>query len=611
MKNRLQTFKNKISADRFFFRSFLQIFLLMAVIFSLFALYTYHNSRQILENEFTEDTKQDVQNLADSVDDTVLETEYIISTLMNNTTLRHFYNSPSPEMEFPDYSAQVKALLSALQNSKKSIEAIYLYSEASHSFYSSNSHTYIDSFDDPYWLDKLSPAKNGFSIFSYAMRDKFPYVICVAKEFTIDQKRCAIAIMIDPAMVPIVTSLNDSVHNNVYLVSDSNEIIYRYRQEALSEPLDTVEPLSVYEPDIAEKFSISTINDNTYCVAQLHSPENPWSYVVATRLQNYSARFSTQNTLLFVITSCLIIFAILISIYLTVRALKPLQNIRVFLDSPEMMSIKQISDSEDIKYIATRINHYIQTNQSLKDELQKQLAALNETQILALQLQINPHFLSNTLNLMYITATEALGYDHPLPLMILNTSSLIRYAIEPSKMVSFKTELAQTDIYLTILQQRYDQSLEIVHEIAADTLEAQVPRLFIQPIIENAVFHGFSQQRNSDCKLTIRSYRQPKLDSLATEFVVIQVQDNGNGISQEKLEELKKSLEQENNLSAKGIGLRNIIHRMNLIYSNKFSLNIESTLGKGTCFTLTFPYYSSANSSAAPDVNDIVSVSNR
>ena len=275
-----------------------------------------------------------------------------------------------------------------------------------------------------------------------------------------------------------------------------------------------------------------------------------------------------------------------------------------------MMSINQISDSEDIKYIAGRINQYIQTNHALKDELQSRLVALNETQILALQQQINPHFLSNTLNLMYITATEALDYDHPLPQMILNTSSLIRYAIEPSKMVSFGTELSQTDIYLEILQQRYDRKLKILHEIAPDTLDAMVPRLFIQPIIENAVFHGFSPRQESECVLTIHSRIKQQSGHPADQFVTIEIRDNGRGISREKLEELRQKLRLENaaagnaaagnaasggNIpSGKGIGLRNVIQRMNLIYSDKFSMDIASTPGQGTCFTLVFPYVSSS-----------------
>lgn len=600
MKNRIQILKKRLSADRLFFRYFFQIFLVMVVIFSLFTVYSYHNTRQVFESEFTNDTRQDAQNLSDSMEDYLLETEYMISTLINNNTLRTFFGYTPEDFDWRSYLEQAQTLLHALQNSKSAIETIYLYSGFSQTVLSSNTHTPIDSFDDSYWLSELTTTRNGFCVFPYAMRNNFPYTICVAKEFTADQNRCAIAIMIDTSMLSTLISFQNSTDNNAFLVSDDNKILYRHRQKALLESLDTVEYLSAYQPNTTERVSIVSGRQETYSIAQLHSPEYPWSYVVVTNLPDYSSSLSVQNALLFGLFGAFLIFAVLIACFIAVRFLQPIHNIRDYLDSPEMMSINQVSDSEDIKYIAGRINQYIQTNHALKDELQNRLVALNETQILALQQQINPHFLSNTLNLMYITATESLGYDHPLPLMVLNTSSLIRYAIEPSKMVSFETELSQTDIYLDILKQRYDRNLNICHDIAPDTLDAMVPRLFIQPLIENAVFHGFSPRQESECTLTLHSCLTQRSYNTTSKFMLIQIRDNGRGIEKEKLEELKDDLRKEYTVSGKGIGLRNVIQRMNLIYSDEFSLDIESTPGIGTCFTLIFPYISSSQPEHTP-----------
>jgi len=309
--------------------------------------------------------------------------------------------------------------------------------------------------------------------------------------------------------------------------------------------------------------------------------------VLVTHLQNYTSRLSTQNALLFAVTSALIIFAILFAMFFTMRSLKPIKNIRNFLESPDLLSSRTIGDSADIKYIAGRITQYIQTNQELKDELNERLNLLNETQMSALQSQINPHFLFNTLNMMYVQATDSLGYDHTLPQMILDTSSLIRYALSPEKMVSLETELSYTDIYLSILSIRYDNTLHIIRNIQPDTLIAQVPRLFIQPIIENAVFHGFSNQRNEECILEIRCYNEILEEQ---KFIIVEIIDNGKGISQKKLNELRESLKYDAIAASKNIGLRNVMQRMNLIYSDQFVLNIESVIEKGTCFTLKFPY---------------------
>ena len=226
----------------------------------------------------------------------------------------------------------------------------------------------------------------------------------------------------------------------------------------------------------------------------------------------------------------------------------------------------------------------------LKEELNDRLNLLNETQMTALQSQINPHFLFNTLNMMYVQATDSLGYEHSLPLMILDTSSLIRYAMNPEKMVTLETELSYTDIYLSILNLRYDNALQIIRNINQDALSAKVPRLFIQPIIENSVFHGFSNRRNEECILSIQCYRQATDNEASGEFVVVEIKDNGKGISENKLCELQESLKADAITSSKNIGLRNVIQRMNLIYTDQFTLGIESVTEKGTCFSLRFPY---------------------
>ncbi len=601
MRDKLRDVRRLIVSDRLFLRLFLQIFLTMTVIFSLFTFYTHQNSRQTLENEFTDDTWQDARNLAESMDNFILDMQYMISILINNDTLHTFYTLRSPELISDQFAGQVQSLIMALRNSQRAIETIYVYSEASGTVFSSNEHVSLNRFEDPYWLAELEEDRvNDFRIFPYAMRDNFPYVICVARDFVVDQQRCAIAIMVDPALLPILTSLNEETDQNAFLVSDENEVIYRYRQEALTEPLDAVPALSHFDPSLTENTSIFTDDAGNYALSQTHSEDYPWSYVLVTYLPNYTSQSMLQEIALFSVFCGLILFTVLFSLFFVSRSLKPLESLRALVESPEMQSPNTIQDSENVRFIAHRISQYVQTNQVLKDELKEQLELLNQTQILALQSQINPHFLSNTLSLMYVQAADALGYNHKLPLMILNTSALIRYAIEPSHMVTLETELANTELYLSILNERYDRVLTIVQDIAPDTLDAKVPRLFIQPIIENTVFHGFSGRFDAECRLTLRSRRQRLKDAgsdtvgmlkdAGSDTVIMEILDNGKGISEEKLQELHRSINQDPASTGKGIGLRNVMHRMRLLYGENFSYHIESTLGEGTCFTLTFPY---------------------
>jgi len=588
MRKKWDKLKEKITNNMLFLRNFLLLFLSMTFIFSIFTVYTYWNSRKIIETEFTNSGVQNLQNIAVNIDNYMMDIRYIISTLVVNDTLQFFYASPNPEAIWKGYYGRVKEQLDILQFSQESIQAIYLYSEISGMIYSGSTSAPVEFFSDRYWLEQLDPDEHGFSIFPYAIQNMFPYCICVAKEFTVNNSTAIVAIMVDLSKVPLMKSIGQNSYQNAYLISDDGDIIYRYRQDDLREPLETVEELTLYQPDTTETVMIQSHPSQTYSIAQLSSSEYPWTYVLVTNLQNYTSRLSASNALLFSLSFALLAFAILFALFFTFRSTRPIRDIRNFLEYPEFLSADKIHDSVDVKFIARRITQYIQLSNELSDELSSRMHMLHDTQIRALQSQINPHFLFNTLNLMYIQATDALGYDHKLPQTIVNTSSLIRYAIHADKMVVLETELSHNNEYLSILEQRYDQNLKIIQEIDPDTMKAKVPRLLIQPFVENAIFHGFSKRIDGNCILSIRILRKHIPED--NDMIVLQIQDNGNGMSTETLSELRLSLNQDALTSDKNIGLRNVVQRMNLIYADKFNLAIESVSGEGTLFTLQFPY---------------------
>ena len=193
--------------------------------------------------------------------------------------------------------------------------------------------------------------------------------------------------------------------------------------------------------------------------------------------------------------------------------------------------------------------------------------------------------------MIHIIATDSLGYDHALPQMILNLSALLRYSLEPADMVTLERELSYTDIYLSILNKRHGETMNVIKEIPAETLNALVPKLFLQPVIENAVFHGFSGKQDSECILTVTCSRQSVTENGVTgEFVILRIQDNGIGMDAAALTHLREILADKRTPSGKSIGLRNVVQRMNLTYSRPCSVTVESAAETGTCFTLRFPF---------------------
>ena len=210
--------------------------------------------------------------------------------------------------------------------------------------------------------------------------------------------------------------------------------------------------------------------------------------------------------------------------------------------------------------------------QRLENEETRNL--LKSAELDMLRMQMNPHFLFNTLN-----SISALGEMENAPLvseMVLQLSEMLRYSMSAASPTTPLSEaMSIVDDYVGILRTRFGDRLEYRRDIQEEALMLPVPRMMIQPLVENAVQHGFPRiQHGSRVEVEAR---------LEDDLLVVQVRDNGAGMSEERL----KSLIDETD-EAQGIGLRNVITRMRLLYGPGHT-EVESREGEGTCMTLRIP----------------------
>lgn len=230
------------------------------------------------------------------------------------------------------------------------------------------------------------------------------------------------------------------------------------------------------------------------------------------------------------------------------------------------------------------VSHAINYNKRLRDEelkatelkaelAQAQLQA-TRAQLQALKMQLHPHFLFNTLNSISALLDEDVEKADE---MLARLGDFLRLTLENSgaQMIALRDELEFLRHYLEIEQVRFQDRLSIEMHIEPEVLDAQVPNMILQPIIENAIRHGISQRIGDGF---IKIYATRKDNSLNLE-----VQDNGPGIV---LSEKAKS----------GVGLGNTIERLKQTYGGAHSFDIKTAPVGGTIVTLTIPYVQSDNS---------------
>jgi len=213
----------------------------------------------------------------------------------------------------------------------------------------------------------------------------------------------------------------------------------------------------------------------------------------------------------------------------------------------------------------------------IERRLEEQERLLMEARLDALQRQINPHFLFNTLNsissLVRVKPEKARE-------MVVKLANILRALLnEREDFVPFRDELAFTDDYLDIEVVRFGaEKLKVVKEVHPDTLDAVVPSMLLQPLIENSIKHGL-EPRIQGGTITIRS-------RMLDENLVIEVEDDGVGIPPDReLQEAVSGLVRPGT----GIGMRNVQERMTVMYGPEAQMEISSRPGRGTRVTLVLP----------------------
>lgn len=207
-----------------------------------------------------------------------------------------------------------------------------------------------------------------------------------------------------------------------------------------------------------------------------------------------------------------------------------------------------------------------------------------EAELSALQSQMNPHFIYNTLesiNMMAIRQKHAEVSD-----MVTALGKLLRYTIDKvDRMVPLGEELAFVQSYVRIQQVRYDGKLEVIYDIDETVTECLIPKLMLQPLVENAVYHGIEGQEDGGM-IWISAL---KFDH----ELLISVRDNGKGMAQAEMDELNEAISRQPAHEAlrchagDSLGLNNIAQRLRLIYGESGSLSIDGSPGQGLVVTIS------------------------
>lgn len=293
----------------------------------------------------------------------------------------------------------------------------------------------------------------------------------------------------------------------------------------------------------------------------------------------------TKNTLLqtrHILFGCMIalILMSLLVAYLLSRAIT--RPILLLKQASERVSNGDFSADtpetgiRDFRQLTRSFNHMEHEINRLIHENYEIALREKETQLMALSMQINPHFLYNTLNTINMLAIQ--NNDEETSELIVDLSEMLQYTFKSSSDKGpLSEEIGWVSNYLYIMSRRYDHVFRTVMDIEEDLTDCKIPKFILQPLVENSILHGFSDMFENGV-LSIKIARQ---DS----FILIEVADNGKGMDAQELEQYLKSIHQDGH-----VGISNVHRRLTLLYGEDYKIEVSSSPGQGTCIRILIPY---------------------
>lgn len=231
-------------------------------------------------------------------------------------------------------------------------------------------------------------------------------------------------------------------------------------------------------------------------------------------------------------------------------------------------------DRDEIGMLYRGLGSMMKRIRTLINEVYLGKITQKEAELKALQAQINPHFLYNTLSLINWKALAAGEED--ISRMTLAMSTFYRTALNRGRNVlQVEAELSNTRAYLEIQSMLHDGDFDYEIEVQPEILQCESLNLILQPLVENAIYHGIEEKTDGRGKISVRGWKEDNC-------VWFMVEDNGVGMEQKVADKILT-------MESKGYGVRNVDERIRLCYGEKYAMKVESVVGKGTKMTIHFP----------------------
>ena len=556
------------------------------LIFSIVSGIVFLNHAQKTAEEHSVQMIHQVSNSMDVYVETIEKMVNYVQLEVRDTPLFNMRSDDAPGWR--DETAYIRSILENVANSHREVAGILIASKEDLYVSTGMSRISRDPFENEQWyreavenpeeiqLISVVTGRNIVTNRSYSIDDVFSLAKAVQNP---DTGEVLGVILLDIRHDIIQSSINgitigeegfvfviDEEDNMVY--TPVNEIVYRVNPKWFR----SAEPMSVQ------------IGGGSYQIRSELSPYTGWRTVGVFSLDEV---MSSVNTIVYILLACVIIslvLVVIVSFQLTRTLTNPIFKLKRLMRQAESGDLTvrfNGRNNDEIGELGQSFNHMIARIDDLIQMVYVEQKNKRTAEMKSLQEQIKPHFLYNTLDTISWMARDYEADD--IVRLVDALTNMFRIGLSHGKdIISVKEEITHVSNYLYIQKIRYKDKLNYQIQVDESLYSIEVPKLILQPLVENAIYHGIKAKRGGG---TIYITGEPVERNL-----LFTVRDDGAGMPQEKVDEINRRMSERSVLDEqKSFGLFYIRERIQLCYGEGYGVHVESTLGEGTRVTITLP----------------------
>lgn len=542
----------------------------------LLSFFEFYYSKKMLADKTNDYLKNLAAVTLSKIDSTVSDIENVAFYINGNNTIQASLKAEEQvvgnRVAYYELHSDIRQILASYVLLRQEINAICIHSE------SGREYTYTKTRNGP----PLDITRYIRDEKQYWAVDK-NHIVLMKKLYAFPTQSLLGYIALDvnaKSLYDIIADIDLTKSGRIFLVNEEGRILATESETLSGELLD--EPYRNFLGENEAFYNNVRVGNTYYSVYNSGAISNGWYMVLAIPRDYYMRDITKLKNVIIPITLMTAFLTALLSILVSRGITRPIRFLSGAMENFGQGNFDincQVDSEDEIGRLSHTFNQMVMDMNSLVNTVYEQKVMKQEAQMKSLQMQINPHFLYNTLDT--INWMARIRHVDEIGDMVAALSNMMRYSLEKKSFVRLGEEVKSLKDYIAIQNYRYRDKMVAEIEIDESLMSLYIPRLLIQPILENAIVHGIEEKLDKG-HILVAARRED-------EDLYIQIIDDGVGMTEETMSHILREDYSMKKSGHTSIGVVNVNRRIQMIYGKDYGLLVQSVLGAGTKITIHIP----------------------